>query len=72
MSEITKNLVCPECNLNIWEGDFIDEGYETHFDKIFIVKEYHGYCTGCGKDFTYKEKYEFLGYYDLKEDKEDD
>ena len=72
MTEANKELVCPDCNLTIGEGDPIDEYYETHFDEIFIVKEYYGFCPSCGKTFTYKEKYKFLGYYDLKEDNGDD
>ena len=39
-----------------------NDGYDDE-----IIRTVRGVCLKCGKQYTYKERYKLLGYYDLQE-----
>ena len=56
-------LKCPHCGATLEEDDCYDQSiYSDH-----AVKYMYGHCPDCGKEYQWKELYEFTQYDELVE-----
>ena len=58
---------CPYCNNSSLQ---YDDQYDEYDNGRTIFKYWRGTCLTCGRHYSWCEKYDFIDFYDFKEEKE--
>ena len=59
---------CPYCNKELW----YDEINNEYNDGSHVFQYWNGHCPNpnCSRNFSWTERYDFVDFYDLEEEKE--
>lgn len=59
-------LTCHYCNKEL----LYDEMNDEYNDGNHVYQYWNGHCPNCSHNFKWTERYDFIDFYDLEEEKE--